>query len=183
MMSLAVIEPTYGNRRHLVKGATERVVARPYVLRHSNRMLDTDELLARLDQKKIRNIDIARALGLPDSRVPEIRRKERALKLDEGAKLVRAFGLEPALTGVPLPPPILRLAIQYVALELGVPLEANQSQLEELTEDLRAFSEFAVDPNVRRSVDAAEGFFQAMRRRRPVPSEEAQPGTDPAPAE
>jgi hypothetical protein len=157
-------------------------VARPYALRHAFRMLDTDELLARLDEKKVRNIDIARALGLPDSRVPEIRRKERALKLDEGAKLVRAFELEPSPTGVSLQPAMIRLAIQYIALELGVPPEANQSQIEELTEDLRAFSEFVSDPKVRRSVDAAEGFFQAMRRRRPAASEEARPGTDPAPA-
>jgi hypothetical protein len=143
-------------------------------------MLDTDELLARLEEKRIRNIDIAKVLGLPDSRVPEIRRKDRALKLDEGAKLVRAFGLEPSQVVAPLPPPILRLVIQYVALELGA--TANPSQVEELTEDLRAFAEFVTDPKVRRSLDAADGFFQAMRRRRPSAAEEARPGTDPEPA-
>jgi hypothetical protein len=129
-------------------------------------MLDTDELLGRLESRGVRNIDIARALGLPDSRVPEIRRKERALKLDEAVKLVRAFGLESDRTPDPPPTPILRLAVRYVAGELGV--HPSEEQVEELAQDVRAFAEFVADPKVRRSVDAAEGFFRAMRLRRPA---------------
>lgn len=92
-MSEAFISPTYDMRRDNASLPTNSVVAPSYALRESTGVLDTDQLLARLDEKKVRNVDIAKALGLPDSRVPEIKKKERRLTLDEGAKLVRAFGL------------------------------------------------------------------------------------------
>jgi hypothetical protein len=142
-------------------------------------MFDTDELLARLAYKKVKNADIARALGLPDSRVPEIKRKDRALKLDEAVKLVRAFGLEQDQAAVPLSAPVLRLLVRYIGSELGVNLEANEARLVELTEDIRAFAEFVADPKVRRSIDAAEGFFRAMHLRRPRVDIEAPPENDP----
>ena len=141
-------------------------------------MLDTDELLARLEERGIRNVDIAKTLGLPDSRVPEIKRKERALKLDEAAKLVRAFELEQDRSASPLPDPVLRLVVQYVAVALGAQPERVRARLEELTEDLRAFSEFVSDPKVRRSIEMSEGFLRAMALRRPKPVSEAAPGTD-----
>jgi cytochrome P450 len=141
-------------------------------------MLDTDELLARLEERGIRNVDIARTLGLPDSRVPEIKRKERALKLDEGAKLVRAFGLEQEPRATPIPPQMIQLSVRYVAAMLGVPRERLEAQMGELTATLRAFSEFVSDPKVRRSIESAEGFFQAMLLR-PRAESEAPPGTDP----
>jgi hypothetical protein len=58
-----------------------------------------------------------------------------------------------------------------VAEELGA--APDDSRLEELSEDLRAFSEFVADPKVRRSLEAAESFFQAMRFRRPKVAKEA----------
>lgn len=142
-------------------------------------MFDTDELLARLEQKGVKNIEIARALGLPDSRVPEIKRKDRSLKLDEAVKLVQAFGLEQDRSAVPLPPAVLRLVVQYVGMRLGAPEPRIHSLAGELTEDLRAFSEFASDPKVRRSIEAAEGFFRAMLLRRPGVESEAQAESDP----
>ena len=158
---------------------TKWVVALSYALRQSDGVLDTDQLLAALKEKKVRNVDIARVLELPDSRVPEIRRKERALKLDEGAKLVRAFGLEPAPDAIPLPLPILRLAVRYMATELGYSPEEDDRLLEELLADIQAFAEYVADPKVRRSLEAAEGFFQAMRLRRrsspPVAPQETDP--------
>jgi hypothetical protein len=157
---------------------TKWVVALSYALRQSGAVLDTDELLTALKEKGVRNVEIARVLGLPDSRVPEIRDKRRALKLDEGAKLVRAFGLEPSPEAMPLPAPILRLAVRYMAAELGHP-EEDQDRLEELIADIQAFGEFVADPKVRRSIEAAEGFFQAMRLRRRAPVREAPSGTDP----
>jgi hypothetical protein len=138
-------------------------------------VLDTDELLSRLDAKGIRNVEIARVLNLPDSRIPEIRRKDRALKLDEAAKLVREFALERDST--PLPNSIMRLFVQYMADQLGARLESDQ--LEELMQDVRVFSAFVADPKVRRSVEAAEGFFQALRLRRPVPESTDPQETDP----
>jgi hypothetical protein len=142
-----------------------------------DRVLDTDELLARLLERGIKNVEIAKALDLPDSRVPEIRRKDRALKLDEAVKLVRAFGLEQDFRADPLPASIMRLVVQYVAAELGVRL-ANQ-HLEDLSEDVRAFFEYVADPKVRQSVGAAELFFQAIRLRRPKPAGATPPGNGP----
>lgn len=144
-------------------------------------MFDTDELLARLEQRGVRNIEIAKALNLPDSRVPEIKRKDRALKLDEAVKLVRAFQLESDQAALPLPDPILRLIVRFVALQLGTRLEEDDPRLEEIAEVLRAFSAFASNPKVRRSVEAAEGFFQAMILRRPKSEVEAQPENGPEP--
>jgi hypothetical protein len=144
-------------------------------------MLTTDELLARLEQKKIRNIDIARALGLPDSRVPEIRTKRRRLTLDEGAKLAQAFALEQTPPAHPIPPSIARLVVRYIATELRA--DQDEAKLEEIAEDVRAFSAFVADPNIRSSIQAAETFFQAMRLRRLQPEEAAPPGTDPARAD
>lgn len=145
-------------------------------------MFDTDELLARLEQMGVRNVDIARALGLPDSRVPEIKRKDRALKLDEAVKLVRAFGLEQDQAALALPVSVLRLLVRYIARELDVPLEGKEDHLEDLVADLRAFSAFVADPKVRSSVEAAEGFFQAMRLRRPRAASATRKGSDPLPS-
>jgi hypothetical protein len=156
---------------------TNSVVELPYAMRQRGRVLDTDQLLALLDEKGVRNVDIAKALGLPDSRIPEIKRKERALKLDEGVKLVRAFGLEPAQAVVPLPPAISRLVVRHVAEALGA--DPGEARLADLSEDLRAFSEYVADPKVRRSLEAAEAFFQAMRLRRPKSAPEAEPQSDP----
>lgn len=140
-------------------------------------VLDTDELLARLEERGIRNADIARALGLPDSRIPEIKRKDRALKLDEGAKLVRAFGLEQDHQVSPLPGSIMRLIVRYVADGLGA--TPSEAMIQEMSEDLRAFGVFAADPKVRRSLDAAEGFFRALRLRRPEAAKEVRRESDP----
>jgi hypothetical protein len=142
-------------------------------------VLDTDELLGRLEARGVRNVDIARVLGLPDSRVPEIKTKRRALKLDEGAKLVRAFGLEPDQAPNPLPASIVRLLVRYIAEELRA--ETDEAHLADLAEDVRAFAEFVAEPKVRSSIEAAEAFFQAMRLRRPGSGVKGRSETDPAP--
>jgi hypothetical protein len=139
-------------------------------------VLDTDELLRRLEARGVRNIEIARVLGLPDSRIPEIKDKRRALKLDEGAKLTRAFGLEPAHKADPLPGSVVRLLVRYIAAELRA--DTTEAHLAELAEDVRAFAEFVADPKVRSSVEAAEAFFQAMRLRRPKSEAKGRSETD-----
>ena len=159
---------------------TNYVVDGPYDWRHPSRMLGTDELLERLKHKGVRNVEIARVLDLPDSRIPEIRDRRRALKLDEAVKLVRAFELEQDGAPVqPVPQAILRLLVQYIALRLGTPEARLRSHLDELTEDMRAFSEFASDPKVRRSIEAAEGFFRAMLLRRPGAESEVEQESGP----
>lgn len=130
-------------------------------------MMDTAELLARLEARGVRNVEIARTLDLPDSRVPEIKDRRRALKLDEAAKLVQAFGLEPDRAAPPLPPSVLRLVVRYIADELGVDIRGQEAHLSEIAEDVRAFAEFVADPKVRESTEAAETFFRAMKLRRP----------------
>lgn len=140
-------------------------------------VLDTDELLARLEARGIRNVEIAKVLGLPDTRVPEIKRKARALKLDEAVRLVRAFELEQEFRAAPLPLSVVRLVVLHIAAELGV--SPTDQQLEDLSQDVRAFAAFVADPKIRRSVEAAEGFFRALQLRRPEPEAEAQPETDP----
>lgn len=132
-------------------------------------VLNTDELLQALENKGIRNVDIARALNLPDSRIPMIKKRTRALKLDEAVKLVQVFGLRSDERAAPLPVPVLRLIVQYIVSELGLKIDAeSEPRVEDLLKDVQAFSEFAAEPKVRSSVEAAEGFFRAMRLRRPV---------------
>jgi hypothetical protein len=121
-------------------------------------VLGTDEILARLRAKKIRNVDIARALELPDSRVPAIFRKERRLTLEEGVRLVEAFGLEEAPLS-PLPPSILRLVALHIARSLGAETGPEDARMRELLADLEAFSRFVADPQVRESIAAAERSF------------------------
>jgi transcriptional regulator with XRE-family HTH domain len=147
-------------------------------------MLTTRELLDRLEQRGIKNHQVAKALGVSPSRVTEMRKGERAIKLDEAAKLVSDFGLEepPAQAKVsPLPAPIARLIVTYVAGEIER-AEGESADLEDIAQDVRAFAEFVADPAVRESIDAAETFFQAMRLRRPRPEPTAPQGNDHQPA-
>jgi sugar phosphate isomerase/epimerase len=170
---------TYDERRPDVNSLTICVVDALLNMRQPRRVLDTDELLARLASRGVRNVEIARVLDLPDSRVPEIKDKRRALKLEEAVKLTRAFGLEQDSPAGSLPPGMLRLVVLHVAQALGVPPERTQAKAADLAEDLRAFAEFVADPKVRQSLDAAEGFFRAMAIRPRRAESEAPPESDP----
>jgi hypothetical protein len=135
-------------------------------------VLTTVELLEQLNEKGVKNADIARALDVAPSRVTELKKGERALKLDEAAKLVEQFSLElpPGSQRVsPLPAPISRLIVRYIAAELACPVE--EPRLLEIAEDVRAFAEYVTDPKVRGSIDLQAAFFDVMRLRR-TPSEE-----------
>lgn len=159
---------------------TKSVVESHFVSVHPLRVFTKAELLAALEAKGVRPSAMARALDLPSSRISEIRRKDgktRDLSYDEGVKLIHAFGLEQSLEAVPLPSSILRLAVRHIALKLKVP--ATEAQIADLAEDLRAFSEYVANPKVRQSVEAAEGFFQALQFRRPAREEEAPQRSDP----
>jgi antitoxin component HigA of HigAB toxin-antitoxin module len=180
MMSCAVIGRSYDKRNNDAIEITKRDVEDCYDSVHSSRVLDTEELLALLDSKGIKNVQIAKALGLPDSRAAEIRSRKRAIKLDEAAKLVRAFQLEEARQVPPVPLPIFRLVIRDLAHQLHV--RPSEEQVEALADELRAFASFLSDRRVRQSIEAAEGFFQALRFRRQGAEEEAPQGTDPHPA-
>ena len=158
------------NRNDCNSDFAERVIYPRCGLMHTQAMLTTAQLLEAIDRHGIRNRDIATTLGVSPSRVTEIRKGERVVKLDEAVKLVEAFGLEsePALKVPPLPPAVARLIVLYIAAEFGM-VAPQESRVESLSQDIRAFAEFVTDPQVRGSVDAAEHFFRAMRLRRPAP--------------
>jgi hypothetical protein len=174
-------------RKELSTVPTNCVLAASYECRHPAAVLTKKELLteleARAKARKGTYTEIGHILGVPSSRVSEIFNAirdggatQRELAYDEGVKLIAAFGLEQNPAASPLPASILRLAIRHVAQALRV--QAPEAQIAELAEDLRAFSEFASDPKHRQSIDAAEGFFQALQIRRPRPEEEAPQRSD-----
>lgn len=160
MMLATVIAPSYASRRHCQEPATIYGVESYVANRHSVDVLDTRELLARLEAVKARNVDMARVLNLPDSRIAEIRKGRRALKLDEAAKLVSHYNLEERPVS-PVSRPVARLVVLHLARSLGA--DISDSQVGELAEDLRAFSAFASDPRVRESVESAESFLQGLQ--------------------
>jgi antitoxin component HigA of HigAB toxin-antitoxin module len=177
MMSNAVINPPYDFCTDNARGNTKQDIAAAYESAHSDAMLGTEDLLSRLDALGIKNVQIAKALGLPESRASDIRARRRALKLDEAVKLVRAFQLEEAREVPPVPLPIMRLVARHIAERLQA--RASEAILEDVAQDLRAFGVFLADRRVRSSLEAAEGFFQALRYRRPGVEEEAPQGNDP----
>jgi hypothetical protein len=169
MMSSAVIPYPYDERRPVSSVATNYVVAFEGTNWHLARVLNTTQLLARLKEVGARNVDMARVLGLPDSRIPEIFSGKRALKLEEAVKLVEAYNLDSMDEPItPLTTPVARLIVHHVARSVGV--EPGAEVVAELAADLRAFSAFVTDRQVRDSVQAADGFFQSLRIRRKVPA-------------
>ena len=176
MICETVIDRSYTENRNDCNSRVPLcVIYPPSAFRQAGGVLTTKELLARLRDRNVKNADIARALQITPSRVTELFNGERALKLDEAAKLVAAFDLEaeqsPDSKVSPLPAPVSRLVVQHIARQLDRPLEEDSPQLEALAEDLRAFAEFVTDPAVRESIDLAMAFFQALRLRRPAPVE------------
>lgn len=134
-------------------------------------VLNRDELLARLnakvEAKEIKNVAIARALGLPDSRIPSLLRGERRLYYDEGVKLAEEFELERELS--PPPPSIWRLFARHISTKLGLSFSSDDPQIQELASDLAAVARFAHDPQVQGSIEAAEGFLRGLDARREGP--------------
>jgi hypothetical protein len=152
-------------------------------------MLTTTEILRELEARNIPKTEIARVAGVGKSRVTELfeaiahepKNKPRKLSHDEAVRLVEGFGLEQAPPASPLPVQVCRLLARHVGRKLGVPLPDDDARLTDLTKDLRAFSRFVSDPQVRQSIEAAEGFFRTMEMLHLEDPEEARPGTDPVP--
>jgi hypothetical protein len=171
MMSPAVITKGSNENRNTCKGRIPNyVISDCYGMRQNDGVLTTVELLDRLESKGVKNADIARALRVAPSRVTEMKKGERAIKLDEAAKLVSQFQLEsaPVLRAPPLPAPVSRLLVRYIVNELNC--QAPESRLEDIAEDVRAFAEYVTDPKVRGSISLQEAFFDVMRLRRPAPA-------------
>lgn len=145
----------------------------------TNQMLTTVEILRALQDKfdrgEITKGQIAAAGGFSPSRVSElfariaepgdVDTKPRGLRHDEAVRLVAEFGLESGPPPAPLPAEVCGLVVRHVAGKLGVPLQDDDPRLEALVGDLTAFSRFVADPQVRGSIEMAEGFFRAMSLR------------------
>jgi hypothetical protein len=154
---------------------TKCVISPFYGMRQAQGVLTTVELLARLEEKGIKNADIARTLKVTPSRITEMKKGERTIKLDEAAKLVSEFDLEapaqqPAQRVAVLPQEASRLLVRYIAEELACPVA--EPRLQEIAGDVRAFAEYVTDPHVRGSLELLTGFFDVMRLRHLSPSEE-----------
>lgn len=147
---------------------------------HARGMMTQGEIVAQLDRRikagEITQGDVAKVLGVANSRMTELfKHGTYQLRVDQAVKLVDEFRIESeqAPQVAPIPAAIARFVVQYVAEELGFPVEEHQQLVAELAEDVRAFSELVVDPKYRESLNAAEHFFQAMRvRRRGRPAED-----------
>jgi predicted XRE-type DNA-binding protein len=170
MISAVDMTASYVNRKICQVPVTKRGVAFDGTKLQFASVLNSSQLLARLSEAEIKNVDIARALGIPESRVSEMRAGKRRIKLDEAVKLVDAFDLDPEADAsqiTPLTMPIARLLVLHVAQSLRADLP--EETVADLAADLRAFALFASDPQVRDSLQAADGFLQALRIRRKVP--------------
>lgn len=158
---------------------THSIVADDLFRVHSSGVITREQLLARLNAKvkagELKNVDIAKALDLPDSRIPALLRGERRIYFDEATRLVEAFELEQGRTR--LASSVMRLAVRHVAGALKA--DSDEAQVANLAEDLRAFFEYVADPKVQDNLTAVEAFFQAMRLRRPSSQEETPPESDP----
>lgn len=151
----------YDKRSMVVKPVTMFGVDCYAALNQSAAMLGAKELLAALREKGVRNAEIARVLDLPSSRVAEMFTGRRRLQLDEAKKLVDHFKMEEAVT--PLNGLAARLLVLHAAARLGLPMDPEDQEVEELARDFRAFSRFAADPKVRQTVESFEGFLHGLR--------------------
>lgn len=167
MISAVDMSPSYERRKICQGPITNWGVDSRGTKIHSACVLDSNQLLARLADLEVKNVDIARVLRIPESRVSEMRAGKRRIKLDEAVKLVEAFRLEEASQEgaiTPLTTPIARLLVLHVSSSVGA--ELPEEQVVELAADLRAFATFVSDPQVRDSVQAAGGFLKALQLRR-----------------
>lgn len=132
--------------------------------RHTLPMWSSGELLARLEARGVRKIDIARALGLDPSSVTAIFKGKRRIALDEGKKLVEHFGLDEE---IPLPSEaVIRVVVRHMLEMFNLDPGEKDDRLAEVTSDFRAFMAFTVDPKRCDSVEQAEAFFKALSLRR-----------------
>lgn len=138
--------------------------------------LSAADIIARLNtlkkEERVRPVDIARTLGIPDSRIPAILNdaKGKNLKYDVGRKLIKEYKLEETSEIPPLSHAVVSVLADHVLRKLGLSLAPDDPKLRELVMDFEVFARFVADPEVRSSVEAAEGFLRALRLRQPSPA-------------
>ena len=122
-------------------------------------MFSARQLLDTLASRGVTQAEMARALNLPGPRISEMYAGKRQIKLDEGKKLVEAFGIDEAPAVPPISEASARLLILHVANQLGLPLMQDDPKVSELTLDFQAFSRFARDHLPAPSPEATTGFL------------------------
>jgi hypothetical protein len=143
---------------------------------HQAAMRDAEEILEALKQRGVKQERIAEVLGIARPNVtrlyaPDPRTgKKRTLSYDEGQTLIETFGLDQDDDGQSVEPmsvPVARLAVQYVAQQLGVKIDPDDARVEDLAQDIRAYSEFAASSQIGENLDRAEGWLDGRRSRAP----------------
>lgn len=123
-------------------------------------MFDTKGLLLALRSRGVSNAEIARAVGLPDSRIAEIFGGRRQVKLDEAKRLVDAFSLEePVSAAEPISDDVARLLVLHIAARAGASLDPADALVQELAADLTAFARFARRLDHAPTPETARGFL------------------------
>ena len=132
-------------------------------------IVNTRQLLDELEERGVRNVDIAHALKLSQTRASEIRKGDRRLMFDEGMRLIEEFGLQEKSGQISSQ--VAVLAVAHIAGTLG--MEIDGTRLSDLAGDLQALIAFAADPRV--SSDALEAFSRGLLVRRQLPAEHRLP--------
>ena len=154
-------------------GRTKYIVAPTRRWWQATRMLRQSDILAELIVRGITQGEIADALGIARPNANKLFKpaaktgKTRTLTYDEGVMLIERFGLdrpEPAPVE-PMAVPVARLAVQYVAQQLGVKIDPDDERVEDLAQDIRAYSEFVASAQVGENRDKAQGWLDGRRSR------------------
>lgn len=152
---------TYDNRIRTASAKTINVVDARNVTLHGSEMFGTDELLSAIEARGISQVEMARVLRLPSSRISEMYAGKRQVKLDEAKKLVDAFGLEDQPAIPPISEQTARILILHVANQLGAAMP--DELLQELALDFQAFSRFARAHLPAPSPESTLGFLAGRR--------------------
>jgi hypothetical protein len=148
---------TYDNRISIARAKTINVVDARSVTLHGMGVFGTDELLGAIEARGISQVEMARVLRLPSSRISEMYAGKRQVKLDEAKKLVEAFGLDDQPSTPPISEQTARILILHVANRLAAAV--TDELLQELALDFQAFSRFARAHLPAPSPEATLGFL------------------------
>ena len=144
------------------------------VSRHQAWVLSAQDILDRLKAAGITHERIARVLGVSTPNATRLYNPDpktgkcRKLGYDEGVSLVVEFGLEDSHDETPIEPmavPVARLAVQYVAQQLGAKIDPDDERVEDLAQDIRAYSEFVAAAQIGDNQERAQGWLDGRRSR------------------
>lgn len=144
---------------------------------HQLKMDTSEKILAALRERNVTHARIASVLNVTTNNATRLYNpdpktgKTRKLSFDEGMALITAFDLDNQDEDRPIEPmslPVARLAVQYIAQQLGVRIDPDDERVEDLALDIRAYSEFAASSQIGENLDRAEGWLDGRRSRLPA---------------